>query len=98
MTEQEKIAAIEALGIAYYWKIRYKPWYTKPQNDQESLIHGTLAALRALHKDNHLNAKDVCEYLIAPHYEGATEEQKKLCEDAVQAMREILEFERTESI
>jgi hypothetical protein len=95
MAEQQRIAAIEALGAAYYWKIKNKPWYAEPQNNQESLIHGTLTALRALHKDNHLNAKDVCEYLIVPCYEEATEEQKKLCADAVQAMRETLEEERT---
>ena len=98
MTEQEKISAIEALGVAYYWKIKNKPWYADPQNDQESLIHVTVYALRALNNDNHLNTKDVCEYLIAPCYEEATEEQKMLCDNAVQAMQEILEEERTEAI
>lgn len=94
MTEEQRIAAIDTLGIAFYWKIKNKPWYVDPQNNQEILISGTLTALRALHKDGHLNAKDVCEYLVVPCYEKATEEQQKMCKNAVQAMQEILALER----
>lgn len=97
MTEQEQVSAIMDLGKACCWRIMRKQWGDESQQDQESLIHATVAALHALNETNNLNAKDVCEFLVVPHYDQATAEQKTICENAVQAMREVLESEIAQS-
>ena len=98
MTEEQLIAAIEALGVEFYCKIKHKNWYTDHPNDQESLIHATVTALRVLHTDGNLNAKDVYEFMITGFWHNATEVQKFLCDNAVQAMKEIIAKEKSEAI
>jgi hypothetical protein len=93
MTEQERRSAIESLGSLCYHKIKRRSWYDEPKNDQGDLMHATINALRALHDKGQLNAKDVCEWLVVPHYEKATDEQRVICENAVQAMHEVMEGE-----
>lgn len=93
MTEQERRSAIESLGTLCYHKIKRRSWHDEPQNIQDDLMQATINALRTLNDNGQLNAKDVCEWLVVPCYEKATNEQRMICENAVQAMREVLEGE-----
>jgi hypothetical protein len=83
MTEEQRIAAIDALVEECLW--------TRTRTHREDNYRdATINALRVLHSDGNLNVKDVYEFLITGFWHNATEEQKLKCENAVQAMREVL--------
>jgi len=98
MTEQQKIAAIEALAEELLWTRETCTWKQAGSEMKEHFRRQTLKKLRVLNEDGYLNAKDVYEFLITGFWHNATEGQKLKCENAVQAMREILEEEMTEAI
>lgn len=91
MTEEQRIAAIDALAEEILLKCKTNYSYHEAKED---LRMQTLNQLRTLHSEDFLSAKDVYEFLVAkdggPYWEDATEEQKLKCENAVQAMKEIL--------
>jgi hypothetical protein len=91
MTEQEQIEAIDALAGILYWMSKGK---SCPPQEQESVRHSTAQALRTLHEGNHLNAQDVCEFLVMQKWIDATEQDKLICAWAVAAMEEIIQSEQ----
>jgi len=98
MTEEQRIAAIDAIAEELLWMSRNYTWEQAGSETKEYFRRRTLKDLHALHSEDFLNAKDVYEFLVAkydgPYWEDATEEQKLKCENAVQAMREVLEEEK----
>lgn len=94
MTEQERIAAIDALAEELLWTRETCTWRQAGSEMKEHFRRQTLKKLRVLRNDGYLNARDVYEFLVTGYWDNATEGQKIKCEDAVQAMREILEAEK----
>ena len=94
MTEEQRIAAIDALAeeLLFRWKSKTFSGYSNEA--KECLRTSTLKQLRVLHADGNLNEKDVYEFLITGFWHNATEGQKLKCENAVQAMRETLKEEK----
>jgi GTP1/Obg family GTP-binding protein len=93
VTEKQRIAAIDALAEELLFRWKRSTFCGYSTEAKECLRTRTIKQLRTLHEDGNLNAKDVYEFLITGYWHNATEEQKLKCENAVQAMKEILKEE-----
>jgi hypothetical protein len=93
MTEQEQIEAIESLCSLLPWKLKGKPWHACNTQEKETLRDAAIQALRTMHGENSLNARDVYEFLVHGRWEDTTEQDKLICATAVVAMEEVIKSE-----
>ncbi len=92
MNEQQQIAAIDAL-VSLMQEKMVDQWDATDARDKDSARDAVVNYLRSLHNNGIMQGNDVCTYLLHKHWTEATPEEATICENAVQAMREVIESE-----
>jgi len=96
MTEQERIAAIDAFTRLLYDATRSKdtkPWHCLSNEDIVMMRYSTVNMMRRVHGEGLLKGRWLYEYAIQGDWEEASDDDRKVCINASITMHEVIEAE-----
>lgn len=92
MNEQERIAAIDALCNIAMENLKEKG--NTVIDSKDNAMASIINSMRILYEGGLLGGKHVCICLLHKVWRKASSEEMAICENAVQAMREVIEDEQ----